>query len=286
MPLPTIPDTASPLAARRSSPLPRRSWTTAGLGLLLLLPACSKKDTQQASAPPQVGIIVVHTQPIKRVTDLPGRTNAVMTADIRPQVSGVILKRLFTEGSDIAAGQQLYQIDPAPYQASYDSALATLKHDEAALATDQAKAARYKPLAAAQAVSQQDYDDAAAAVLEDEANIASAKATIEQATINLQYTKMYAPIAGTIGASTVTPGALVTADQTTSLATLTQLDPIYVDLNESTTTWLRLKREAASGQLQTQSDGSAPVSLVLEDGSTRSMCCCPACMCMPSLMKA
>jgi membrane fusion protein (multidrug efflux system) len=161
----------------------------------------------------------------------------------------------------------LYQIDPATYQASYDSALATLKHDQAAAATDRAKAARYKPLAAAQAVSQQDYDDAAAAVLEDEANIASAKAALEQAAINLQYTKVNAPIAGTIGASSVTPGALVTADQTTALATITELDPIYVDLNESTTDWLRLKQEQMSGQLQTQPDGSVKVSLLLEDGS-------------------
>lgn len=241
---------------------------TASLVALLLVSGCSKKPARQAASPPQVGMIVVHTQPVARTTDLPGRTTAVMTSEIRPQVSGVVLKRLFVEGSDVKAGQQLYQIDPAPYQASYDSAVATLEHDEAALATDQAKAARYKPLAAAQAISQQDYDDAVAAVLEDKANIASAKAAIEQAEINLQYTKVYAPISGTIGASTVTPGALVTADQTTALDTITQLDPIYVDLNESTTTWLRLKKEADAGQLQTAGDGAAKVSLLLEDGST------------------
>ncbi len=250
-------------------PAPRRrdGLMAASLAALLLLAGCGKKQANQAPPPPQVGIVVVHTQPIARTTDLPGRTSAVMTSDIRPQVSGVILKRLFVEGSDVTAGQQLYQIDPATYQASYDNALATLKHDQAAQATDQAKAERYKPLAAAQAVSQQDYDDAAAAVLEDEANIASAKAELEQAAINLQYTRMNAPISGTIGASSVTPGALVTADQTPVLSTVTQLDPMYVDLNESTTTWLRLKQEQDSGQLQTQSDGSAKVSLVLEDGS-------------------
>ena len=237
------------------------------LGAALLLSGCGKKQAQQTPPPPQVGFIVVHTQPVSRSTDLPGRTSSVMTSDIRPQVSGVILKRLFVEGSDVSAGQQLYQIDPATYKASYDTAVATVKHDQAALVTDRAKAARYKTLAAAQAVSEQDYDDALAAVLEDEANIASGEASVEQAEINLRYTKVNAPIAGTIGASAVTPGALVTADQTTALDTVTQLDPIYVDLNESSTTWLRLKQEADSGQLET-ANGAAKVSLVLEDGSS------------------
>jgi membrane fusion protein (multidrug efflux system) len=191
-----------------------------------------------------------------------------MTAQIRPQVSGVILRRLFVEGSDVKAGQPLYQIDPATYQANDDSALATLQRDEAALAPDRAKAARYKLLAAAQAISEQDYDDAVATVLEDQANIAAAKAAIEQASINLQYTKVNAPISGTIGASEVTPGALVTADQATALDTITELDPIYVDVNESSTIWLRLKEAADAGQLQKAGDGAAKVSLVLEDGST------------------
>jgi membrane fusion protein (multidrug efflux system) len=240
----------------------------ASLATLVLVSGCSKKQAPQAASLPQVGVITVHTQPVARITDLPGRTSAVLTSEIRPQVSGVILKRLFVEGSDVKAGQPLYQIDPATYQASYDSAEATLKHAQAALATDQAKAARYKPLAAAQAVSEQDYDDAVAATLEDEADIASARAALEQAQINLQYTKMYAPISGTIGASSVTPGALVTADQSTVLATVTQLNPIYVDVNEPSATWLRLKQEQESGQLATQGDGAAKVSLVLEDGST------------------
>ncbi|HVE21373.1 MAG TPA: efflux RND transporter periplasmic adaptor subunit [Acidocella sp.] len=240
----------------------------ASLAALVLVSGCSKKQTPPATALPQVGVITVHTQPVARITDLPGRTSAVLTSEIRPQVSGVILKRLFAEGSDVKAGQPLYQIDPATYQASYDSAEATLKHAQAALATDRAKAARYKPLAAAQAVSEQDYDDAVAATLEDEADIASAKAALDQAQINLQYTRMYAPISGTIGASSVTPGALVTADQATALATVTQLDPIYVDVNESSATWLRLKQEQDSGQFERQGAGAAKVSLMLEDGST------------------
>jgi membrane fusion protein (multidrug efflux system) len=250
----------------------RRAWVGgASLAALLLVSGCDKKPPQHAAPPPQAGIIVVKTQPVARTTELPGRTTAFLTSEIRPQVSGVILKRLFVEGSEVTAGQPLYQIDPSTYQATYDSAVATLKHDQAALVTDQAKAARYKPLAEAQAVSQQDYDDAHAAALEDEANIASAKAQIEQAAINLQYTKMNAPIAGTISASAVTPGALVTADQTTTLATVTQLDPIYVDMNESATTWLRLKQEQDAGQLAVQADGSPKVSLILEDGSNYSV---------------
>ncbi len=247
------------------------STTMASLAALMLLSGCSKKQAPQAVVPPQVGVITVHTQPVARITDLPGRTAAMEISEVRPQVSGVILQRLFAEGSDVKAGQQLYQIDPAPYQATYDSAEASLKHAQAALVADQAEAERYKPLAAAQAVSEQDYDDAVAAALEDRANIASARAAIEQAEINLQYTKMYSPISGTIGASVITPGALVTADQTAVLATVTQLDPIYVDVNEPTAIWLRLKREQEAGQLETQSDGSAKVSLLLEDGSTYSL---------------
>jgi membrane fusion protein (multidrug efflux system) len=205
---------------------------------------------------------------VQRTTDLPGRTSSVMIAQIIPQVSGVILKRLFIEGGDVEAGQQLYQIDPAPYQATYDNAVATLKRYQAQLTADRAQATRYKPLAAAQAVSQQDYDNAVAAVGEDEAEIASAKAQIESARINLQYTKVYSPISGTIGASSVTPGALVTAYQTTPLATVTTLDPIYVDVNYASTDWLRLKQEAAAGRLELAPDGSAKVTLTLEDGST------------------
>jgi membrane fusion protein, multidrug efflux system len=241
------------------------------LAALVLLSGCGKNQAAPAAPPPQVGVITVHTQPVARITDLPGRTTAVLTSEIRPQVSGVILQRLFVEGSDVKAGQQLYQIDPSTYQASYNYDVATLKHAQAQLAADQAEAERYKPLAAAQAVSEQSYDDAVAATLEDQANIASAKASLDQAQINLRYTKMYAPISGTIGASSVTPGALVTADQPAVLATVTQLDPIYVDVNEPSATWLRLKQEQEAGKLETQPDGSTKVSLLLEDGSTYSL---------------
>lgn len=249
---------------------PARSWVLAAscLAGLTLLTGCGKKQATEAPPPPHVGVITLHDQSVMRTTDLPGRTAAVMTADIRPQVSGVILRRLFVEGGDVKAGQQLYQIDPALYKAAYDSALAAIQRSEASLATDQALATRYKALVGAQAVSKQEYDNAAAAVLEDKANIASAKAQLETSRINLAYTEVFSPIDGTIGASSVTPGALVTADQSVTLTTVTQLDPIYVDVNEPINTWLRLKREAESGQLETAPDGSAKVTLQLGDGSS------------------
>jgi membrane fusion protein (multidrug efflux system) len=215
-----------------------------------------------------VNYVTVGPQPVTTTTELPGRTAAVLSADVRPQVSGLILNRWFTEGSEVREGQQLYQIDPATYQATYDADLATLAHDQAALVSARAKSSRYRPLAAAKAISSQDYDDAVASTKEAEADILSAKANLESAQINLTYTKVKAPISGNIGASSVTPGALVTANQTTALATVTQLDPIYVVLNEPATTLIRLRREMAAGQLQTASDGTAQVTLNLEDGST------------------
>lgn len=259
------------MPAMNSNPARSRFLAASCLAGLVLLAGCEKKPEGGAPPPPHVAFLTLHTQAIMRTTELPGRTEAVMTADIRPQVSGVILRRLFTEGGEVKAGQQLYQIDPAMYQAAYDSAVATLKRSEASLATDQALAARYKTLVAAQAVSQQEYDNAVATVLEDKANIASAKAQIETARINLAYTKVLSPISGTIGASSVTPGALVTADQAATLATVTQLSPIYVDVNEPTNTWLRLKQEAAAGQLETTQDGGAKVTLQLSDGSAYSL---------------
>jgi membrane fusion protein (multidrug efflux system) len=236
--------------------------------VLALSPAgCGRKPAKPPPPPPQVGVLTLTPRPVALQTDLPGRTTAYLTADVRPQVSGVITKRTFIEGSDVVAGQQLYQIDPAPYQATYDGALATLAHDQAALRTARAKSARYKPLAAAEAISQQDYDDALASTGEAEADILSARASIESARINLDYTRVAAPISGRIGRSTVTPGALVTANQTMALATITQLDPIYVDVYQPATTLLRLRAELASGQLVSAGPNQARVTLKLEDGS-------------------
>ncbi|HEX3984451.1 MAG TPA: efflux RND transporter periplasmic adaptor subunit [Acidisoma sp.] len=235
----------------------------------LLLSACDQKSAAAPAPPPppQVGYVTIKTQPVTRTIELPGRAESVMIAAIEPQVSGVLLKRLFTEGSEVTAGQQLYQIDPSTFQATYDSDRATLAFDEAALVAARAQSTRFRPLAAAQAISSQDYDNAIAATKEAEAQILIARANLEQAHINLTYTKVLAPISGHIGASAVTPGALVTADQTTPLATVTQLDPIYIDVNEPTTALLSLERAAASGQIQLERDGTAPVSIKLEDGS-------------------
>jgi membrane fusion protein (multidrug efflux system) len=234
------------------------------------LTSCDRKPVAQAAALPpvaQVGVVTLKPQSVTLTTDLPGRTTAFLTADIRPQVSGLINKRIFIEGADVKAGEQLYQIDPATYQATYDSAVATLAHNQAVLASARSKSARYKPLADAQAVSRQDYDDAVAAAGEATADIGTAQASIEQAKINLLYTKVTAPISGRIGRSSVTPGALVTSNQTAVLATVTQLDPIYVDVTQPATTLLRLRQELAAGKLQKSGPNQAKVELILEDGS-------------------
>jgi membrane fusion protein (multidrug efflux system) len=244
-------------------PMPLLLASVAGLS------ACDRKPAPPAAPPPaKVGIVIIKPQSVILTTELPGRTEAFLTADVRPQVNGVVTQRNFTEGGDVKSGQQLYQIDPATYKAAYDTAMATLQYDRAALATARAKATRYKPLAAAQAVSRQDYDDAIATSGEAVANIASAMASIEQANINLAYTKVMAPIAGRIGRSSVTPGALVTANQTTALSTITQLDPIYVDVTQPATTLLRLQQELAAGELQRIGPNQAKITLRLEDGSS------------------
>ena len=238
--------------------------------LALLATGCSEPQARasEAAAPPQVGVITVKPQETLRITELPGRTTSALTSEVRPQVNGVIQKRLFTEGSEVKEGQQLYQIDPATYKATYESALATLARGQAALATANAKAVRYKTLIAAQVVSHQDYDDIVAIAKQAQADIVSAQASVEQARINLEYTKVRSPISGRISHSAVTPGALVTANQTTALATVTQLDPVYVDVNQSVATLLRLKREMAAGEIERVDDGSAKVTLRLDDGST------------------
>jgi membrane fusion protein (multidrug efflux system) len=257
-----------PYPFEADNPLPRFARVVLPL-LLTLLASCDKKDAAQAPAPSavSVGVVTLKVQPVALSTELPGRTTAFLTADVRPQVSGLVNKRIFIEGAEVKAGEPLYQIDPATYQATYDSAVATLAHNQAALASARAKSARYKPLAAAQAVSQQDYVDAVASTGEAAADIGTAQASIEQAKINLIYTKVTSPISGRIGRSSVTPGALLTANQTTVLATVTQLDPIYVDVTQPATTLLRLRKELADGKLQTEGPNQAKVELILEDGS-------------------
>jgi membrane fusion protein (multidrug efflux system) len=245
----------------------------AGLFVLsLALAGCNEAQPQaqaQAAAPPPpaVDVVTLRARPVTLTTDLPGRTSAYRTAEVRPQVSGVLLKRLFNEGDMVQIGQQLYQIDPAPYEAALASAQATLAHAHASVRTAQAVVDRYQPLVATHAVSRQDYDNAIGTLEQSKADVASAEASVKTASINLTYTKVLSPIDGRTGRSAVTEGALVTANQTTALVTVTQLDPIYVDVTQSTTTMLRLKRELASGQIRSVGEGKIPVKLMLEDGS-------------------
>jgi membrane fusion protein (multidrug efflux system) len=234
------------------------------LASLLVLAACHK-EAAPPRPPAEVGFITLRTQPVSIVTELPGRTVAYRIAEVRPQVNGVILKRLFVEGSEVKAGQQLYQIDPAPFQASYESALAALARAEATATSTRLLAQRYKPLSEARAVSQQDYDNAIASSEQSAADVASAKAAVDTARINLAYTKVFAPIAGRTGRSSVTEGALVGANQTTSLVVIQQLDPIYVDVTQASTVLLRLQREFANGMLKKVGDAQAEARLVLED---------------------
>jgi membrane fusion protein (multidrug efflux system) len=219
----------------------------------LLLVGCAQQATPPAPTAPKVSVVTVQAQPILIRTELPGRVTAYRTADVRPQVNGIVLKRLFVEGSEVKAGQQLYQIDAAPYQALYDSAVA-------AEASARTLEERYKPLVEANAVSKQDYDNAVAAHLQ-------AQAAVETARISLVYTKVLSPISGRIGRSLITEGALVTANQATALATVQQLDPVYVDVTQPSNTLLRLRREAAAGLLKENEAGQTQVRLQLEDGS-------------------
>jgi membrane fusion protein, multidrug efflux system len=233
------------------------------------LAACSSgKTAAPVSPPPEVGVVTLHPQPVTITIDLPGRLAAYRVAEVRPQVSGVIVKRLFTEGSEVKAGQQLYQIDPAPFQANLESAQASLARARATLKSAALLTQRYKPLAEAHAVSQQNYDNAIAAESQAQADIASAKAAVDTARINLAYTRMFSPISGRTGRSSVTEGALVDANQRTALVVVQQLDPIFVDVTQPSTMLLRLQREIANGQMKNVGEGQARAQLILED-STR-----------------
>ena len=218
-------------------------------------------------APTEVGVVTLHAQPVSLLTELPGRTSPYRVAEVRPQVSGVILKRLFTEGDVVTAGQQLYQIDPAPYEANLASAQAALARAEASFTLAQRTVNRRRELAKAQVVSPADLDNAIATVEQAEADVATGQAAVKMAEINHAYTKMTSPISGRTGRSSVTEGALVTANQPVSLVTITQLNPIYVDVTQPSVTLLRLKRELADGQIKNAGDNQAPVTLILEDGS-------------------
>ncbi|WP_241088661.1 efflux RND transporter periplasmic adaptor subunit [Pseudomonas viridiflava] len=234
-----------------------------------ILTGCGKPPGGPPPSPgtPEVGVLSVQAQRVVFSTELPGRTAPFMIAEIRPQVSGIVQKRSFTEGSTVKAGQVLYLIDPATYRATYNSDLAALAKAEASLTSVRLKNERYKELAALDAVSRQDYDDAVSSLGESRADVASAKANVESSRINLAYTQVNAPITGRIGKSGITPGALVTANQTSTMATIQQLDPIYVDVTQPSAALLRLKKSLSNGEIQKSGATAAKVRLKLEDGS-------------------
>jgi membrane fusion protein (multidrug efflux system) len=238
------------------------------LFVALGLTACGKKEAgAQAGAKPEVWVVTLKPQAVNLTTELPGRTSAYREAEVRPQVNGIVQKRLFTEGGEVKANQQLYQIDPALYQAQYDSSKAALAKATATQRSAAALAERYKPLVQSHAVSRQAYDDAVAAAQQAAADVLSAKAAVETAHVNLVYTKVLSPIGGIIGRSSVTEGALVTANQANPIATVHQIDPMYVDVAQSSTQLLRLKRALADGQIKSSDGKEAEVKLTLEDGT-------------------
>lgn len=235
--------------------------------MLALLVSCGRPPSRPPAGPVEVGVVTVRPERVVLTTELPGRTAAYLIAEVRPQVNGLIQTREFVEGSGVQAGAKLYQIDPAPYQAAFEQAKAALAVAEANLPPARSRAERMKGLVEIRAVGQQDYDEAAAALLRAEANVASAKAAVESARINLAYTPVKAPISGRTGKSSVTPGALVTAYQPVPLVTIQQLDPIYVDVTQSSADLLRLRRSLESGQLQRSGAVASKVRLLLEDGT-------------------
>ena len=234
----------------------------------VLVAGCQRPPAAKAAAlAPEVGVITVRPTTVQRITELPGRTSAVTSSDVRPQITGVILRRLFTEGSEVKEGQQLYEIDPRPYKAALDQAMAQRAQDQAQLEAAQLDLTRFQQLATREFATRQQLDNQQAVVNRLIAAVAADSAAVETAQINLSYTKVFSPISGRIGHSTVTPGALVTANQAAALATITQLDPIYVDVSQSAATLLRLNRELAAAELEKSGEGAAKVTLKLEDGS-------------------
>ena len=236
-------------------------------GAALLAAGCGHEQAAPpAPPPPEVSTVTLAPRQVTLTTELPGRTSPYLVAQIRPQVNGLIQARKFTEGTDVRQGSVLYRIDPAPYQAAYDQAAAALEVAKANLPALRSRAERMRGLAEARAAGQQQADDAEAALHQAEANVSAAKAALEAARVNLSYTPIKAPISGRIGRSAVTIGALVTAFQPTPLATVQQLDPIYVDVTQATAEVLRLQRAMARGQI-THGESSRSVKLLLEDGT-------------------
>jgi membrane fusion protein (multidrug efflux system) len=235
--------------------------------LALAVAGCGAKTAPPPAPTPEVSVVTVHKGSVPMTTELPGRTSPVAVAQVRARVDGIVLARPFKEGADVNASQRLYQIDPAPYRAALASAEAMLARAEAALASATALAERYKVLLAGNGVAQQDYDNAVAARGQAAADVATGKAAVQTARINLGYTDVVSPIKGRIGPSAVTQGAYVQASAATLMATVQQLDPIYVDLNQTSVQGLQLRRDVASGKLKLNGPGQVKVPLVLEDGT-------------------
>lgn len=259
------------IATKRFNMTARPLALALALAGALTLTACSEKSGQAnaqgaGAQKPTVTVIDTVATSVPLVSELPGRTTPYLVAEIRPQVGGIVQKRLFKEGGEVEAGQALYQIDPATYQASYDSARAALARAQATLKSARLTARRYGELVKIEAVSTQANDDAQASLAQAEADVASARAAVTSAKVNLDYTRISSPIAGRIGRSSVTRGALVTANQSEALATVQQLDPIYVDLTQSSTSLLNLREQIATGKVKA-ANGQVPVTLMFENGS-------------------
>ncbi len=237
--------------------------------LIIFLSGCGPRKT--AGPPvadvPEVSVITVKTEEAVLTAELPGRATAFLVAEVRPQVGGIIQKRLFVEGAEVKGGELLYQIDPSLYQATYDRTKAELDKSEAKIISAKSKYERYKVLIESKAISQQDFDNSKSDFYTAEADIHACKAAMETARINLEYTKIVAPISGRIGKSDITVGALVMANHAMSLATIQQLDPIYVDVTQSSTTLLRLKQEISSGLMKRSNGEEARVKLILDNGT-------------------
>ena len=252
------------------SSVSRFTRLTMVVAVMAIFAGCGQKPNAQAGAggmpPGEVGVITIAPERISISNELPGRLEATRIAEVRARVAGIILKRSFREGSEVKAGDVLYRIDPATFQAAYDSAQATLAKTQATLTQSTLKAQRYKPLVEVNAVSKQEYDDAVAAQKQAEADVAAAKASVQTAGLSLGYATVTAPISGRIGRALVTEGALVGQGESTQLAVVQQLDPIYVNLTQSSTDLLKLQQAMANGQLKTVGKDKAKVTLVTEDG--------------------
>ncbi len=250
----------------KSSPLSLTRIAACTLAAVAMLTACGEKDAAAPAGgqmpPPQVGVITTKLEPVALQTELPARAQPVRVAEVRARVNGVVLKRLFTEGSEVKRGQSLFQIDPEPYQAQLSSAQAALGRAQANLTQTTAQAERYKPLVAANAVSQQEYTNALAAQEQAQADVAAARAQVKIAQINSSYTNVYAPISGRIGRALVTEGALVSANEATPLAVIQQTDPMYLNITQSASELQRLRKQAGS-----KNGGDVPVVVLLDDGT-------------------